>query len=279
VTVSGEPREGGHGAEPAPGARRIGDVHLPPPPWVVAHRGASGERLENTVEACRRAVEAGAPMLEIDVQLATDDELVVFHDQDLSRLGGGDRRVVEQMSRAELATVDLSLARDDARGREPLRGRAPALAELLAALPRDYPINVEVKRFHADSSWLARAVANALAERRNVIVSSFDWQALASVRALLPPMPVAPIEGRRPEAVLDAARKLDAWSIHVHRRLANAELVAAARAAGRPLLVYTINDAAEARELFAMGVSGVFTDHPARLLRELEPAPRAAPPA
>ena len=65
-------------------------VELPPPPLVVAHRGASGERLENTVEACLLAVEAGAPMLEIDVQLAADDELVVFHDQDLARLGGAD---------------------------------------------------------------------------------------------------------------------------------------------------------------------------------------------
>ena len=250
-------------------------MKLPPPPWVVAHRGASGERLENTIESCRLAVEVGAPMLEVDVQLADDDELVVFHDQDLARLGGGDRRAVEQMSGAELATVDLSLVRDDSPDGEPLRGRAPALAELLAALPPEHPIDVEIKRFRANYSWLARGVANALAERPNVLVSSFDWQALAYVRVLLPHIPVAPIEGRRPEAVLDAAKKLDAWSIHVHRRLANGELVAAARAAGRPLLVYTVNDAAEARELFAIGVAGVFSDYPARLLRELE-LPRAA---
>ncbi|HXT21952.1 MAG TPA: glycerophosphodiester phosphodiesterase family protein [Thermoanaerobaculia bacterium] len=252
-------------------------MRLPPPPWVVAHRGASGARLENTVEACRLAVEAGAPMIEIDVQLAADDELVVFHDQDLSRLGNGDRRAVERMTSAELGSVELSLVRDDSPNGEPLRGRAPTLAELLAALPPELPLDVELKRFHANYSWLAGGLAEALADRPNVLISSFDWQALAYVRTLLPHMPVAPIESRRPEAVLDAAVKLSAWSIHVHRRLASADLVTAARAAGRPLLVYTVNDAAEARELFALGVSGVFSDHPARLLRELELTPVPAP--
>lgn len=245
---------------------------------MVAHRGASAERLENTIESGRLAVEAGAPLLEVDVQLAADDQLVVFHDQDLTRLGGGDRRVVERMTTGELAAVELALVRDDSPRGEPLRGRAPSLAELLAALPADFPIDVELKRFHASHSWLARGVAEALAERPNVLVSSFDWMALAYVRTLLPQMPVAPIEARRPAAVLAAAEKLDAWSIHVHRRLANAELVAAARAAGRPLLVYTVNDAAEARELFALGASGVFSDCPAKLLRELELTPSASLP-
>jgi len=255
----------------------VSGIQLPPPPWVVAHRGASGERLENTIDACRLAVELGAPMLEVDVQLAADDELVVFHDEDLARLGSGDRRVVERMTGAELGGVDLALVRDDSPDGGPLRGRASTLAELLAALPPEYPIDVEIKRFHANYSWLARGVANALAERRNVLVSTFDWQALAYVRTLLPEIPVAPIEGRRAEAVLDAAKKLGAWSVHVHRRLANAELVEAARAEGRPLLVYTVNDPAEARELFAIGVAGVFSDHPARLLRELELAPSVLP--
>jgi glycerophosphoryl diester phosphodiesterase len=253
-------------------------VNLPPPPWVVAHRGASGERLENTIESCRLAVEVGAPMLEIDVQLAADDELVVFHDRDLRRLGGGDRRAVERMTTAELGALELALVRDDSPDGEPLRGRAPALAELLAALPADFPLDVELKSFGVNHSWLARGVAAALAERPNVLISSFDGMALAHVRVLLPHLPVAPIGDRRPEALLDAAAKLDAWSIHVHRRLANAELVAAARAAGRPLLVYTVNDAAQARELFDLGVAGVFSDHPAKLLRELELAPPASLP-
>lgn len=245
-------------------------MELPPPPWVIAHRGASAALLENTVEACRLAVEVGAPMVEVDVQLAVDDELVVFHDRDLVRLGGGDRRVVEQLASRELAEVELTLARPE--GGEALRGRAPTLAELVAGLPPAYPIDVELKRFEADYSWLSRGVMQALAGRPNVLVSSFDWQALAFVKTLLPEMAVAPIEARRPEAVLDSAAKLDAWSIHVHRRLATADLVAAARAAGRPLLVYTVNDVDDARELFALGVSGVFTDDPQRLMHELASA-------
>lgn len=236
---------------------------------MIAHRGASAVRLENTIEACRLAVEVGAPMLEVDVQLATDDELVVFHDRDLVRLGGGDPRVVEQLASRDLAEVELALVR----GGQTLRGRAPTLPALLAALPPDFPIDVEIKRFDTSYSWLAAGIAQALAERPNVLVSSFEGEVLAYVRTLLPEMPVAPISDRGGERLLEAAEKLDAFSIHVHRRVASADLVAAARAAGRPLLAYTVNDVAEARELFAIGVSGVFTDDPQRLLRELGPTP------
>ena len=277
MSESRERKASGDVAAPASGPPG-GRIALPSPPWIVAHRGASGARLENTIEACLLAVESGAPMIEVDVQLSTDDELVVFHDQDLRRLGNGDTRRVEEMSSRELAAVELSLVRADSSDGEPLRGRAPTLVELLAALPPDYPIDVELKCFRRSYSWLARGVALALAERPNVLISSFDGEALSYVRTLLPAMPVAPIASRRSQMLLVAAHRLGAWSVHVERGVADAELVKATREAGRPLLAYTVNDAAEARALFDLGVSGVFTDHPQRLLRELAlpAAPRAS---
>lgn len=236
-------------------------MKLPPPPWVVAHRGASGERLENTIEACHLAVELGAPAVEVDVQLAADGVPVVFHDWDLERLGSGDRRVVEQLESRELGDLELAL------GPTGRRGRAPTLAELLAALPAGFPINLELKRREADRVRFATAIASLVAVRPNVLVSSFDWEQLASLRALTPELPLAPLGSRDPAALLAAGERLEAWSLHAHRRLASAELVAAAAAAGRPLLVYTVNEVADARALFAFGVAGVFTDHPALLLR------------
>jgi glycerophosphoryl diester phosphodiesterase len=250
-------------------------MSLPPPPWVVAHRGASGERLENSIAACQLAVEQGAPALEVDVQLAADGELVVFHDWDLTRLGastpaGVDRRVVERLTSHELRAVSLSWVREDGGGA--LHGVAPTLGELLAALPVGFPVDLELKRREADRAAFAAAFVAAVGARHNTLASSFDWELLAAVRARAPALPLAPLESRRAGALLRAGEELGAWSLHVHRRLATPELVAAAASVGRPLLVYTINDAADARQLFAAGVAGVFTDWPAQLLRAVAPS-------
>ena len=257
---------------------------LPPPPWVIAHRGASGERLENTVESCALAVAAGAPMIEVDVQLSADGEPVVIHDWDLRRLGAG-RRSVERLTAAELAAVPLALpgrsfgvAPAEAATGPPLRGFAPTLAGLLGALPADFPLNLELKRRRADREGSAAALAVVTGARRNVLFSSFDHELLVAVARALPAASVAPLEADDASALVAAGARLGAWSLHCHRRLASASLIAAARDAGRHLLVYTVNDPDVARALFTSGVAGVFSDWPAQLLAALDggpPTPRA----
>ena len=62
-----------------------------------------------------------------------------------------------------------------------------------------------------------------------------------------------------------AAAQLAAWSVHIERRLASTELIAAARAQGWPVLVYTVNQPAAAAALLDAGVAGLFTDDPRAL--------------
>src|SRR6185436_17212207 len=136
----------------APRARAVRPLLLPARPWIVAHRGVSAELLENTIPSVVSAVEQAAPMAEVDVQLASDGTLVVFHDWDLQRLGGGDLRVVERTPAPELATVALALARQrtaDAAQRAVLAGALPTLAGLLAAVSPSFPLNLELKRREA----------------------------------------------------------------------------------------------------------------------------------
>ncbi|XP_004691750.1 PREDICTED: glycerophosphodiester phosphodiesterase domain-containing protein 3 isoform X4 [Condylura cristata] len=69
-------------------------------PWVSvfrprlgAHRGGSGERLENTMEAMENSMGQRADLLELDCQLTRDGVVVVSHDQNLSRQSGLNRDV------------------------------------------------------------------------------------------------------------------------------------------------------------------------------------------
>ncbi len=234
----------------------------------MGHRGAAGERRENTLASFRRARDEGADMIELDVQLTADQRLAVVHDVDLRRLAGR-RRVVERSSLADLEAERLD-ATDDA-------ARIPELRAVLAVLPPDFPINVEIKRWAAPRTLVAEAVATALAGRANVLVSSFDWQLLAEMKRRAPDRPLAPLSRDDAPGLVAAGERLGAWSLHCHRRLATRELAAAARAAGLPLLAYTVNDPAEARRLLERGISGLFTDFPGKLRRQLAGAGGGAP--
>lgn len=226
----------------------------PPPPWFVGHRGAAAEAPENTVESFRLAAEQGADLVELDLRLTGDGTLVACHDADLMRVAGSPL-AVETASLAELRGAGAAL---------------PKLDEILAALPPGLPLNLELKRDRAPRLGLAESAAGTLAGRgRPILVSSFDWPLLAALSALRPALPIAPLASRDGAALVAAGERLGAWSLHAHRRLATPWLASAARDAGRPLLVYTVNDAAEAARLLDLGVTGLFTDAPGRLRRDL----------
>ncbi len=232
------------------------DLDLGKRPWILGHRGAAADAVENTLTSFALALRQGADGIELDVQLSRDGTLFVFHDWTLERLAG-DSRAVEA-----LAASDLRLIRIDG---EPL----PTLEDVLARLPGDYPLNIELKRRDAPRHRLASALARTLGARAQVLISSFDWELLATVHAQSPDLPLAPLADRDGEALLAAGERLSAWSLHCHRRLAREELVRSATEAGRFVLAYTVDDAVEARELLARGVAGLFTNRPGALRREL----------
>jgi glycerophosphoryl diester phosphodiesterase len=241
------------------------DLGLSEPPWIVGHRGVAGEAPENTLDSFELAIAQGADMVELDLQLTADGRLVVCHDWDLARLGDSDL-VIETSGYSALAEVEIS-------GPFRLPGRRRTLStlpEVLAALPAEVALNLELKRQTADPQRLAERLAAAVVGRPRLLISSFDWPLLGIVRDLLPGAALAPLGGRHadPAALVDQAAALDAWSIHCRRSLASVRLVAAA--GERPVLAYTVNEPDVARRLFDRGVRGVFTDFPGRLRSGLE---------
>jgi glycerophosphoryl diester phosphodiesterase len=147
---------------------------------------------------------------------------------------------------------------------------APSLEQILQALPESQPLNLEIKRRGAEPKAIARALAAALGDRSQVLLSSFDWPLLAELAGRLPGTPVAPIADRHANALLAAAIELRSFSLHCHRRIARRSLFLTAARAGQPVLVYTVNRPRLARDLVRRGARGLFTDFPGRLRMSLE---------
>ena len=81
--------------------------NLQPPikPLVVAHRGASIEYYENTIEAFSAAKEQGADWVELDIRRSKDGVLVVHHDAHLA-----DGRLIRDIDSKDLPAFIPSLA-------------------------------------------------------------------------------------------------------------------------------------------------------------------------
>lgn len=116
-----------------------------PEDWLVAHRGYPMRYPENSLVGMRAVLEAGARLVELDVQVSRDGHPVVAHDHGLQRVAGRWLRIT-RMTLAELGAI---AAGEHRRFGELFHDvRIPALAEMLALVDGfpDVTVFVEIKR-------------------------------------------------------------------------------------------------------------------------------------
>ena len=230
---------------------------------MIGHRGAAASAPENTLAGFRRAQALGCRWVEFDVRLTSDRGLVLVHDSRLDRTTDGHGRVAA----APLAVVrqyDAGKWFDASFAGEPV----PTLDEALdLCLELGLGGNIEIKAEHGDGRTTASAVGAVLARRTManrppLLISSFLPTALAAARALIPDFPRGLLLRRVPRCWQILASLTGAAAIHVDQRRLNPALAGAIRAAGYPLLAYTVNEPELARRLFTWGVTSVFSDAP-----------------
>jgi glycerophosphoryl diester phosphodiesterase len=256
---------------------------FPPLPVVaIGHRGAAGHRPENTMESFELALTMGVHGLEYDVQLSQDGIPVVIHDPTLDRTTDGSGHVnafsVEQLKGLD-AGFRFSGPADDFPFRD--RGiRISTLAEVLDAFP-NVPAVIEMK---ADAGpAIAHATARVIADLRTqdrVIVGSFETELLRIIRRRTP----------RVRTNFGNSEVRNLFVLHhlkLHRlvplhgdvlmlppryerhHLTTPSFRKATRSLNLQMHVWTVNDPLEMRQLIDLGVDGILTDYPDRLIHEL----------
>lgn len=232
---------------------------------VIAHRGASAYAPEHTYAAYDLALEMGADRLELDVHPSADGEIVVNHDATLRRTTG-DPRAVADMTAAELLAMGHS-------------HRPLTLGEVFARYGADTRFLVEIKdRARGCGPRLLSLIAEHGLDER-VVIQSFDRYALRPLRRAGTPIALAPLYRRRVTGP-DVRRGLHhnaafATAVVACTDAVDATLIAAAHARGVAVHTYTVNDEAEAERLLALGVDGLITDVPDRMVAVRDGALRA----
>lgn len=240
----------------------------PAGPRVLAHRGlvtpdaAALGVVENSFAAVAEAHAAGVGYVESDCHLSADGTVVLFHDDDLSRVTGDPRKIAD----VRLAELEDLMAD---------RGGLVTLAQALESFP-DVRWNLDVKA-EAAAAPVGRLVAPHAAR---VLLTSFSDDrrrvALAAARTAGAPIRPATSPGSATVARLVAAhtlglrgtvrrllRDLDALQIPERQgpvRVVTRGLVRAAHEAGVEVHVWTVNDTGDMTRLLDLGIDGLVTD-------------------
>jgi glycerophosphoryl diester phosphodiesterase len=230
----------------------------------IAHRGASSECPENTVAAFRRAMELGATMIECDLQLTADGHVVVFHDWTMERTTSGAGSLCE-LTLSAVRELDAGSWRDACFAGE----RVPTLQELLELTDGRAHLNLELKSERDDARLVLGALAESTRQRAldRVLFSSFNMALLERVREASPHAQIGVLWTGPPfEPAFGYARELGAVALHPRDSAVTQDLVAEADARGLATNVWTVNSVDRMLELVAMGVDGIISDYPGRLL-------------
>jgi glycerophosphoryl diester phosphodiesterase len=230
---------------------------------TIAHRGASGHAPENTLAAFKKAVALGAAFIETDLQLSRDARLVAIHDSTVNRTTNG-QGAVHDLTLADLRKLDAG----SWFGSEFAGERIPTLEEILEfAKKNDAVFYLELKQ---QGSWGGEhALIGALRESgeiARVVVISFDATVIANLRKIEPTLMTGLLYDRQIDGPIEKAVEIGARQLAVRGDLVTPALLNEAKKKDLQVVCWTVNHPAHMRLLIAVGVDGIMSDYPDRLV-------------
>lgn len=271
----------------------VAALHQTPPPEsvdtevdIIAHGGAQGHAPANTLAAFDLALNQGATMLEMDVQLSADNAVVVIHDGTLDNTTNGSGAIAD-FTLAELKQLDAGWFFRDESGDYAYRGRGvtiPTLAEVFERYPNT-PMVVELKT-EGGPAIIQPVIDLVKAYERedDVVLASFSEAYLRPVREQLPTTRTNMPESESTAFFIRQLVGLHPWwqppgdllqvpATHTlalgpvtleDMRVPTPGFVRAAHRLGLEVQVWTINDPPTMHRLLDAGVDGLITDYPDR---------------
>jgi glycerophosphoryl diester phosphodiesterase len=237
-------------------------------PRVLAHRGlltVADRRqgvAENSFTAVAAAHAAGAVYIESDCHLTADGTVVLFHDDDLSRVTGDPRRV------SQVSVRDMDALMAD-------RGGLITLEQALDAFPA-VRFNLDVKAKDAApevgrivAPYAHRVLLTSFSDERRRAALAAAERAGAGIRPATSAgsatiaRVIGALSSRSSRLMRRALAGVDALQVperHGRLRIVSPRLIEAAHRHDVEVHVWTVNEAGDMRKLLAMGVDGLVTD-------------------
>jgi glycerophosphoryl diester phosphodiesterase len=221
----------------------------------IGHRGAAGYAPENTLLSIRKAIELQADWIEIDVH-AVHDNLFVIHDGTLNRTTSGRGRL-NRKSLSEIRSYDAGNGE-----------KIPFLAEVFETIDQHAGLHIELKG-HDSALPAGQFIMEMIRKgwpREEIIVSSFWHNQLLLLHQNFPSVQIGVLCRFPNPKNIQIAKKLNAVSLHLPWQFTRRELIEEAHSYGLDVLIYTVNQKSQMQDFIEMGVDGIFSDFPDRVI-------------
>lgn len=233
----------------------------------IAHRGASSLAPENTVAAAKLAWELGADAVECDIHLSKDNRIMVIHDKDTKRtcLSKKNLSIADSPSTL-LRDLDAGIWKD-----EKFKGeRIPFLTEIIETVPEGKMLVVEIKCGIEVMPPLIRGMEKCT-KKEQIAFIAFDWKTIVEVKKTFPQNKCYWLSSSKNglhKKIAEAAENgLD--GVNLHYSIIDEEVMKIAKENNLEVLVWTVDDPAEAKRLTELGVTKITTNRPDWLKEEM----------
>jgi len=222
---------------------------------IIGHRGASNIAPENTLKAFRKAIELKADFIEFDVLESRDGELVISHDEEISRLTGR-YGFVRDLTLEELKTFDFGEGE-----------KIPTLQELIEITKGKINLNCEV---------IVKGISNKVIKilkkydlTDSVLISSFKREELLKFQKIDPTVKLAYLDHNNYESPCSWDKKEEwiqfcinnkLYAINPFYPLVNQQFVDFAHDNNIKIFPFTVDSGPAMRKLIKFGVDGIITN-------------------
>ena len=246
---------------------------------VIAHKGASGLAPENTLAAFSMALEMGVDMVELDVRQTKDEEIVVIHDETLDRTTNG-KGLVHDYTLEEIKQLDAGSWFDP----EFRDQRVPTLKEVLDTIKGKCKVLIEIKHMdHPHYEDFAEKLIDIIHKEDNgfewCILQSYEMEYLEAAhqydhriqtKKLLIGEDSTPLFAFYIETKMHLGRASKEGgrllALNPEYTTLSTRRVFRMHARGFKVYTYPVNDRQDMIRMLHMGVDGIITDYPERLL-------------
>ena len=220
---------------------------------VIGHRGAAGIYVENTLKSISYAISIGVDIVEIDVRQTRDGELVVFHDEDLTRLAGINKKIRD-------LTYDWIIKNIRLDGET-----IPKLVDVLETINGRTGLFIEIKEPETTKK-IIEILKNTYHEFiGDTALISFHDDALINAKKLYPRITTGLIYYKPPGRIIDA-KKMKCEIVLPHYRLATAKAIGFAHRLGLKVVAWTVNEINTVFKLYKSNIDGIATDYPDKII-------------
>lgn len=228
---------------------------------VWAHRGASGYRPENTMEAFELAIRQGADGIELDVHLSADGELIVMHDETVDRVTA-EHGLIQDLTLAQLKKLKVSTLAEP-------KGiyRIPTLGEVLDLMrTTQMMVNIELKNsicFYPGMEEKILSLVKEMQMQEQMIYSSFNHHSLLRLKELDAYVQTGILFGDGWVDPAGYAKKLGVDAVHpAVYHLQYPEFTQQVKQNGLKMHVWTANRREDIQMVKQSGADAVITNYP-----------------